>query len=359
MKRARSETEPTLFEVDVRDWLRSSHASAPGLHISEPREVGCFSRAPDRVISYGSRGQLAPYKDPALGADLGADMDNFREKQSFGDGVEPVVRALRKAGFSLREAEFVSYRNNLNKIAGTPYNDRDAWDMDATRVGGTTFLDVRKLDDGRGNDERQKRFMYFGYRFESLCTGAENEPTDANSEFCSIVRLRLGAHRICFGAEIDAEDKTVPSDKGPLRRYVELKTMREPRNDRDWSSAYRFRFCKYWVQSYLAGVRKVVIGMRNDHGILTKVEHFPTSSLPKLARENLQSNRPGGRPVWDPFVILNFLDLILSRVLEVTKHNVGCTIRVRYDPSERKVTASLLKDSQFPLRMQEEVEQWS
>lgn len=46
---------------------------------------------------------------------------------------------------------------------------------------------------------------------------------DANVEFCSVVRTKLGAHRVMMGAEMDCCDV---SDKGK-RFYVELKTTRE------------------------------------------------------------------------------------------------------------------------------------
>jgi len=44
-----------LFEVDVDGWYRSSNSSSPGLSITEPQEVGYFSRDGDRTIHYGSR----------------------------------------------------------------------------------------------------------------------------------------------------------------------------------------------------------------------------------------------------------------------------------------------------------------
>ena len=132
--------------------------------------------------------------------------------------------------------------------------------------------------------------------------------------------------------------------------------MREPKSEREWGNVYRFRFFKYWIQSYLAGVRKVFVGMRDDDGVLRKVQHFATGSLHKIARDNLRSGRQGGRPVWEPFVILNFLDLVLRKLRRACVENVGCTISVRYEPQQRKVIVTLMKDSQFPLRMQEEVE---
>jgi RAT1-interacting protein len=71
---------------------------------------------------------------------------------------------------------------------------------------------------------------YLGYSFESLATEdprrADGEPihdVDANVEFCSVIKTKLGAHRILMGAEMDCCDTTTDGK----RFYVELKTSYE------------------------------------------------------------------------------------------------------------------------------------
>ena len=62
-------------------------------------------------------------------------------------------------------------------------------------------------------------------RFEALCTGSST--VDATSEFCSIVRLKLGQHSIFMGAEIDAYDPGSKDSTGPsVQDFVELKTYK-------------------------------------------------------------------------------------------------------------------------------------
>lgn len=46
---------------------------------------------------------------------------------------------------------------------------------------------------------------------------------DANVEFCSVIKTKLGAHSILMGAEMDCCDST----NDGKRFYVELKTSRE------------------------------------------------------------------------------------------------------------------------------------
>lgn len=71
---------------------------------------------------------------------------------------------------------------------------------------------------------------YLGYCFESLATedptradGEGIHHVDANVEFCSVIKTKLGAHRILMGAEMDCCDTT----NDGKRFYVELKTSYE------------------------------------------------------------------------------------------------------------------------------------
>ena len=68
---------------------------------------------------------------------------------------------------------------------------------------------------------------FWGYSFENLATensiDEDGSGIDANVEYCSVIKTKLGAHRIVMGAEMDCCDST---DDG-RRFYVELKTSRE------------------------------------------------------------------------------------------------------------------------------------
>ena len=68
---------------------------------------------------------------------------------------------------------------------------------------------------------------FWGYSFENLATESsiyeDGRGIDANVEYCSVIKTKLGAHRIIMGAEMDCCDAT---DDG-RRFYVELKTSRE------------------------------------------------------------------------------------------------------------------------------------
>jgi hypothetical protein len=62
-------------------------------------------------------------------------------------------------------------RNNLNKIFGAPLNLDDSWAVDGCLHDGTLYLDIVKGEEKEFPDS--DRFMYYGYKFESLCTGEQ------------------------------------------------------------------------------------------------------------------------------------------------------------------------------------------
>jgi hypothetical protein len=132
-------------------------------------------------------------------------------------------------------AHVVTYRNNLNKICGTPAAPRDAWAVDAVLLGGVMFLDIVKTPQGDGagcwggapqHQSQQDLQTYYGYKFESVCshkgpagagagtgtaTGREGAPgpaptVDATSEYATVVRFCLGGLAVVMAAEIDMQD---------------------------------------------------------------------------------------------------------------------------------------------------------
>lgn len=330
-----------LFDIDVTAWVSSSGVNNSKTHVSAPFEVTSYSRDGSRNVTFGSREQLSTFSQPKLNVNLGDKYELFIRKANEDVGVEPVVNALLEKTFDLDgQADIVTYRNNLNKIGTTPYENRDEWELDCALVGKTVFLDIRKIRED-SSDPKQQLFMYYGYRFESICTGLSDEPVNANSEFCSISRLRIANHRILLAAEIDCGSGQPDKSGNPLNGYIELKTMRAIESDRALSNMYRHRFLKFWLQSYLAGVPNIMLGIRSDSGELLHVKNLKTHELPREARNHFDQTRSRNR--WDPFVCINFLDCVLASIREACHDHPGSTIRVRLDPATKHVTAVLVE----------------
>ncbi|TXG51253.1 hypothetical protein EZV62_023777 [Acer yangbiense] len=145
-----------------------------------------------------------------VGADLNEGYDTFIEKKELGsEGFGDLLGCIRDKNIPLQNIHFVTYRNNLNKNLATE--------------------DTRRVD------------------------GEGIHHVDANVEFCSVLKTKLGAHCIFMGAEMDCYDST---DDG-RKFYVELKTSRiitsvlleyhtEERFERE-------KLLKFWVQRSSSG----------------------------------------------------------------------------------------------------------
>uniref|UniRef100_A0A7S1XF81 Decapping nuclease n=1 Tax=Compsopogon caeruleus TaxID=31354 RepID=A0A7S1XF81_9RHOD len=311
----------------VSAWLARSEVASADLHVSEPREVAWFSRDAKRNLQYGSRAMLRSFYLPSSEVDLNIGFDKYVAKLESDVGLEPVLHALAQSQYDTKkEADVITYRNNLLKIGLTPYSKKDPWEIRACNVDGTVFLDIVKLEEPPPNEQTQ-RFLYYGYRFEQACTGdvAGEDPVNANEEFCTIVRLRIGTTRILLSAEIDCEDKSFKKETDThMGRYIELKTSRKPDRPQHFRTLRRFKYLKFWLQSYLAGTSTIYLGFRNDQGLVVKIERIRTKDLPKLCGQE-----------WNPWVCLNFINETLSTIShELKTHG---EIRIRYIPALDRV----------------------
>lgn len=335
-----------VFSVDVKEWLRRRNMNERFPSISEPREIACYSKDDDGEMRLGNRHKLRRYVNPSYGTNLNDGYETFVPKRHDGTEIERVARVIKAlAPSTLGYCNIVTYRNNLNKIGRTPSALSDGWELDCCQVEGVVFLDIRVTQEDP-TAEHHRRATYQGYRFEAVCTNEEDKPVNPNGHFCSISELNLVDHCIVVSSEIDCTFGDPTSRDNPIRQYVELKTCKELRNDRDYCNMLRYRYPKYWLQSFLAGVPTIVVGIRSNAGILMNVKTLETRSLPFEANDHLGRRRQMN---WDPAVMVNFIDHILTHIREACARNLGATIRLAYIPNDQTIYASLVDTSEMKL----------
>lgn len=288
----------------------------------EPCELACYSRIEGGEVYFDDR-SLRLFKrliSQDVGFDLNEGFDSFIEKRDLGSqGFGDLLACIRNKNIPLQNMHFVTYRNNLNKIMATAYIRNEPWEMGVHRRNGVVYLDVHKLPE-RPKSEMERRRCYWGYCFESLATedptrgeGDSIHHVDANVEYCSVIKTKLGAHRILMGAEMDCCDST---DDG-RRFYVELKTTREL----DYHTEERFereKLLKFWIQSFLAGVPYIVIGFRDDAGRLVRTERPRTKDI---------TQRVKMKNYWQGGVCLAFADEVLCWLYGTVKENQDYILR--------------------------------
>lgn len=68
---------------------------------------------------------------------------------------------------------------------------------------------------------------------------------------------------------------------------------------------YERKLLKFWAQSFLLGVPKIIVGFRNQQGILLRIEELETHSIPVNVKKH-------GRGSWDGNVCINFAAAFLE-----------------------------------------------
>ena len=290
---------------------------------ARPLEVGWWSRI-DGEQHFDKRA-LRRYSAPRLPASLSSGFTDFVPKRDDKANAEQcLLDAVERYAEQTSKAHFVTYRNNLNKLLATLHCPNDDWCIGVKRLADQRWLlsvrdTRRRRDEELSQSDAQRLMSYFGYRFEALCTGHDpSTPIDANDEYVGLFNCKLGDHRLAVAAEIDCVD-----DSGT---YVELKTNKLLASKRLVGTFERFKMFKFWVQSYLVGLPRVIVGFR-DEDELRKVQAFDTLELPGLAAAGAQ-----GRPSWRPQACLGFADAVLTWLRAALDAADGGAYVVAYDP---------------------------
>ena len=299
----------------------------------EPIELASFSKTRARGPEY-NKSQLKRYLRPAVPFDLSEGFETFRDRDRGNPhpaDVTPIFESLRRAGGGRDEQELaavdvVTWRGNFAKLLATPWNTRDAWHMEAELVHGVVVLNVVEPEDNlrrEANREGREALMcYWGFSFEEACTGGTfANPVDCLDSFCTVVRTGVGRHRLVMGGEVDCWD----GEREGLGGYIELKTTRVLDSAPQVARFERDKLLKWWAQSFSTGVRRILVGFRDDNGTVVKLQTLETLKLPGYAARHPNS--------WDPKTALQFTDRLLTWLrTHLESLPMGSRVRMEYEP---------------------------
>lgn len=258
--------------------------------------------------------------------DLHHGFGSFVEKTERSQ-LHPILRVLA-AQPQRPAADFVTWRGVLTRIMGTAFDHRSEWAMYGELRSGTVYIEEERL--ARPAALKDRLATYSGHKFEGLCmvdaqqpAGAvaplavrREAPVNTNAEFGIVVRARLGPHRFVLGAEVDGLDADGAG-------YLELKTTAAPHS----AAQQRFlkeKMMKYWLQSYLAGVPRLLIGYKDRRAHVRELVQLPVSAIPRLVRGHVQ---------WDPNAVLLMGDRFfawLQERIQAAAADGACVFTIRH-----------------------------
>lgn len=149
---------------------------------------------------------------------------------------------------------------------------------------------------------------FFLYTYVDSLVDVDESIVNSNEAYCSIVRTRLEKYSLLLGAEVDC---CVQSHvKKPPDNYIELKTSKAMYSHRHKQNFMKFKLLKFWAQSFLSGLPKVVVGLRDDNGVVSSLKEFQTLHIPHLTED-------GCSIPWNSNICLNFLSNLLDWIKSV------------------------------------------
>ncbi|KAI5924298.1 RAI1-domain-containing protein [Camillea tinctor] len=334
--------------------------------VKRPKEIACFSYDDKHEFHLGDS-SLQWYYPPELGADLSKGFDNFDKhddsKDEHLDSLLKTIMAHEEEEGKKIDAGIVTWRGMMTKIMSTPFDDRDGARLTYYLIEQTTDHPVKDcifIEENhaykQASQEEQRRqqqqpgrrgqfspevMTYWGYKFETLSClprpwgevtrefieNRDNATVSNKAQYCSVVRTGIGKTIMCIGGEVDAIWDSKPTQKGAPINWIELKTSVEIRDERGMNNFER-KLMKFWIQSFLLGVPKIIVGFRSQRGILTKLEEIETAKIPETAA------RRGVRS-WDANICINFANAFLEW-LKTTINDEGVW-RIRRRPRSQAI----------------------
>ncbi|PWY71522.1 RAI1-domain-containing protein [Aspergillus sclerotioniger CBS 115572] len=345
---------------DIQPIGRFYEASAA---IRRPKEIACFSYDDEHKFHLGES-SMKYYYPPPLPADLNRGFESFQKLDDSADehldALLETIMALEKETAKQCEADIVTWRGMMTKILAAPFDHLNGFEMNATCFQGTIFIEennsykneqkqIQKNQRMPPGMASQELMAYWGYKFEAL--SVLNQPWDPtprkeieyreelvvnnNAQYCSVVRTAIGRTRLVIGGEVDAVWDCKPGRKEDPIHWVELKTSAEIRNDRDMVK-YERKLLKFWAQSFLLGVPKIIVGFRDQQGIVHRLEELETASIPAKVKQV-------GRGTWDGNICISFAATFLEW-LKSTIHEEG-TWRIRKREKSSLIEVFKLEES--------------
>lgn len=365
------------FSIQPVNQFRGASAS-----IKRPQEVVHFSYDDDHKYKEDASG-INYYCPPQLGSDLKEGYDTFRR---YEDKTDPHLDSLLRAVMSkekktgkIEEADFVTWRGMMTKIMTAPFDMFAEFSMFATLRDGTIYIEEDfparaaqlaqeatrpppKWQDPNMPDH--KMMTYWGYKFETLSllptpppqtpkeiiTARPKAPVSNYAQHCSIVRTGFGPHTLLLGGEVDGLSAPKPPSPSEPVPWIELKTAESlPPNpsNRDILKFER-KLLKFWAQSFLLGVPRIIVGWRSKMGILTGVQELETNKIPGMVRRGTQC--------WDGNTCINFAAAFLGWLKSVVTED-GKVYRLKLEKKAGVVEVGEVRDAAGGI-VSKEFEEW-
>ena len=182
-----------------------------------------------------------------------------------------------------------------------------------------------------------------GYKFENLSVlkkpwaetareeidSRDKDIVNNNEQYCSIVRTSMGSTSLVLAGEVNCVMGEKPDNPDEPIPWVELKTSAEPPSDNPRErQKFERKMLRFWAQSFLLGVPKIIVGFRSPDGLLTRLQEFETQKIPGIVAR--------GEQTWNGNVCIKFSAAFLE-FLKKTLEGQDGVWRIKRSKNSREI----------------------
>lgn len=286
--------------------------------ISKPEIVGYFSVDKNRqYVADLSQCKFIAHTDPngSVRFDLNHGYTNVIHKnENLNEKLEhllqfikqniPLLRNPVENSRKLLAVDVVCFRGLLRALMCMPYENREPMIVLATNYRGTIYLCAQETEKRRmermSQSEMQTRIMSYGFKFEQYMMSGKfdeepniSEPVNENEEFCCMFRTKVEGNTILYGAEMDGIDSDGDIDLSQADfnqlPFIELKVKLREERENQRRNYLKFKLRNWWCQCFLVNIKKIIVGTRNNNGIVNQLSELDVRSIPKQVNVNMQN----------------------------------------------------------------------
>ncbi|CAF1535183.1 unnamed protein product, partial [Didymodactylos carnosus] len=181
--------------------------------------------------------------------------------------------------------DFLSWRGVLRLIMFTLFEKLSDYLLAIVRYKNSYFLcefstdlQVKQESDMTA---KHRSYCYWGHKFEDYVTKEiiESSPSPMK-QYTGVFYSVLDCYRLLYAAEMDCviENKSNNDKNKVVQEHVELKIC-SGNSLADLPFNYNRKYAKWWLQSYLAGIKTMIIGLRDDNGFVNKIAPLEISKM--------------------------------------------------------------------------------
>ncbi|CAF3736466.1 unnamed protein product [Adineta steineri] len=236
--------------------------------------------------------------------------------------------------------DFLSWRGVLRLIMFSIFEKHSDWLLAVIKFKNAYFL-CEYVTDSQIKEEQNmtaqhRSFCYYGHKFEEYVTknNTSIETLNPSKQFSGVFQSTIGSHRLLYGAEMDC----VIERSSSTTEHIELKVCAGKTLD-DLPFRYNRKFAKWWIQCFLVGIKTMIIGLRDDNGIVNTLTPLNISQMEQAAETWTRQS------FFNFF--LSFADFLKKHVTNEYSLDQKDVVLFHFEPSSQRITMKKSSDSKY------------